>query len=124
MAALLAMMYGAYLVAVAVQGNSIEFIKLVESEAGYVIWVIAIAIFVGLNSIPLTQPVAGPLLGLTILTFLVMNIKTISANASAFYSWATVNNTTLASSASTGGIPSLQSFNSAPNSLSQTAKGL
>lgn len=71
---------GMYLLAVAFQGNGSALIDQLKKEKHFFSWAIAIVILKFLYDNKTTRPFAGPMIGLTILAYLISNKNTIFAN--------------------------------------------
>lgn len=87
MAYVLAILYGVYLIAVGVNGNSDALISQVEKEGSYVAWLVAIGVLVVLDDNEKTHKLALPFLGLAVTTFLILNFSTIKTNSAAVWNY-------------------------------------
>lgn len=84
MNAIIVAAFGVYLLAVGMNGNASALRETAMSDApGFIPWAFAIGTLVIINEIPATQKLAGPLMTLMLISFVVSNFENLRAQYNA-----------------------------------------
>lgn len=81
MTAILAILYGAFLVMIGVRGNAIPFVNALSQEGQFIYWILVLLVVAALWESELGEGVAKPLVILILVGFLLKNWTTIATNA-------------------------------------------